>query len=630
MPDTATMPPSFPRANEPESEGGLRAPPGLGPWGKAWWWFHFLILVKLARLRFIGILLAIGLVIVYWDTLVAYYDQWTRPPSQEAAAASDIEYFCPMHPTVVRDSPREKCPICFMPLSRRKKGGSRLEALPPGIVNRLQLSPYRVVLAGIQTWEVAYVPLAKEIATVGLVEFNEREMKHVAARVKGRIDTLYANETGQMVHEGEELALLYSPDLNVTVQNLVDAKANNNSALLRIARERLDLWGISKDQIDTILKTGKANTHLKIRSPIEGHVLRKYVKEGQYVDEGSPLYDVVDLDTVWVQAQVYEEDMPFLPTYHRALKDAKEKKAALSVTATTRAFPGQVFTGGLTFVYPHLDQDTRTVMARFELENPGHKLRPGTTANVKLQIPPRNLEVLSSSLAATWWKQTALDGLRQTMSPAGLPQPAAGLVSLIEAAASRATLATGLVLAVPDTAVIDTGDQKIVYRERAGGEYEGVKVELGPRMVGPEGVQYYPILQGLDPGDLIVTAGSFLVDAETRLNPAAGSIYIGGSGGHAQTGVSTVKPSTPTNVDAKAKAGLGKLKDPDRQLAEAQAVCPVTAEPLGSMGVPFKSMVMGQPVFFCCESCAEGALANAAKTLAKVHELLARAKARAK
>ncbi len=106
-----------------------------------------------------------------------------------------------------------------------------------------------MVLAGIQTWKVAYVPVSKEIATVGFVEFNERAMKHVAARVKGRIDALYVNETGQMVHEDEELASLYSPELNVTVQNLVDAKRSGSSELLRSARERLELWGISKDQI---------------------------------------------------------------------------------------------------------------------------------------------------------------------------------------------------------------------------------------------------------------------------------------------------------------------------------------------------------------------------------------------
>jgi Cu(I)/Ag(I) efflux system membrane fusion protein len=181
----------------PPDEGGLRAPPGLGFWGKAWWWFHFLILVKLARLRFIGILLAIGLVIIMWDTITAYYDRWTRPADHEHAAGSDTEYYCPMHPTVIRDNPKEKCPICFMPLSRRKKGDGKLEALPPGIVNRVQLTPYRVVLAGIRTWKVSYKPLIKEITTVGYVEFDEREMKQIAARVKGRLDTLLSRKPGR-------------------------------------------------------------------------------------------------------------------------------------------------------------------------------------------------------------------------------------------------------------------------------------------------------------------------------------------------------------------------------------------------------------------------------------------------
>src|SRR5581483_11017306 len=147
---------------------------------------HFLILVKLARLRFIAILVIIGLVLVKWSTLVAYYERWTRPAPTEHAAAGDFEYFCPMHPAIVRDNPHEKCPISFMPLSKRKLG-TPPEPLPAGVVNRVQLSPYRVVLAGVQTWRVAHVPLTKEIVTVGFIEFNERGMKTVSARVKGRL-----------------------------------------------------------------------------------------------------------------------------------------------------------------------------------------------------------------------------------------------------------------------------------------------------------------------------------------------------------------------------------------------------------------------------------------------------------
>src|ERR1700758_1693841 len=103
-------------------EGGLRAPPGLTGWRKAWWWFDFIILVKLARLRFIAVLVVIGVVITQWDLLAAHWDRWWRPANGAAVASSDIEYFCPMHPTVIRDNPKDKCPICFMPLVKRKKG----------------------------------------------------------------------------------------------------------------------------------------------------------------------------------------------------------------------------------------------------------------------------------------------------------------------------------------------------------------------------------------------------------------------------------------------------------------------------------------------------------------------------
>src|SRR5205823_9602288 len=141
----------------PQDEGGLRPPPGLSYWRRVWWWFDFVILVKLARLRFVAILVVIGVVITQWDLMIAYYEKWTRSAGGTATAAAGgaFEWFCPMHPSVVRDNPKDKCPICFMPLSKRKKGDATAdEPLPAGIVSRVQFTPYRLVLAGVSTWEV--------------------------------------------------------------------------------------------------------------------------------------------------------------------------------------------------------------------------------------------------------------------------------------------------------------------------------------------------------------------------------------------------------------------------------------------------------------------------------------------
>ena len=581
--------PHFDDAPADLDEGGLRAPPDLHGLAKAWWWFHFLILVKLARLRFIGILIVIGVIITQWDTLTAYYERWTRPVGQAAAVESGIEYFCPMHPTIVRSDPNEKCPICFMPLSKRQQGEKDSKPLPAGSVNRVQLSPYRVALANVATWPVDYQELTKNINAVGFVEFDERKQRTVSARVAGRIDKLFANETGQMVHEGDPLAQLYSPDLLVTVQNMLDAKRGGNQNLLASARARLKLLGIDDTQLDEILASNQADTHIKISSPISGHVINKYVREGQYVAEGSALYDVADLSTVWIQAQIYEDDLAFLPAQLQR-EGQSHAMPSLKVSGTTRAFPNEVFHGKLALVYPHIDQQTRTVTVRFELDNPEHKLLPGSTATITLKVRPADVRSLADAITDS---------------------------------AAQAALKEGRVLAVPEVSVIDTGSQKIVYRQTQPGVYEGRRMTLGPRMTAADGNLFYPVLAGLKRGDLVVTSGSFLVDAETRLNPAAGSIYFGGSGGGSKE-AGVIRPSTPDDPDARVIEALAKLSPEDRQLAEEQRYCAILPNSrLGAMGPPIKLVVAGQPVFVCCNSCRDEALANPQQTLENVKKLKA-------
>jgi Cu(I)/Ag(I) efflux system membrane fusion protein len=536
-------------------------------------------LIPLARLRFLFVLGAIGLVILKWDELVARYEQYVRPVEPAATADPDHEFFCPMHPQIVRDTNKEKCPICFMPLSKRRKGEVDATALPAGTVSRVQLSPYRVVLAGVRTTPVGYHPLTRDLTTVGSVEFDERNMRAVSARVKGRIDRLFVNQTGQMVHAGDPLAELYSPDLVITAQNLLDARTAGNKELEATARDRLRLWGIDDKQVDEIARAGKPITRLTVRSPITGHVLRKAVREGQYVEEGGPLFDVADLSTVWVQAQLYEDDLTFLPAGGHD-PDTGKPDFDLPVTAVARAFPDRTFVGKLSFLFPHVDPDTHTLTVRFELPNPGHELRPGMTATVTLKLTP---ELLAKT-------------------PAG---------ALVRAKGEG-------ILAVPEPAVIDTGSQKVVYRETLPNTFEGVLVRLGPRLTGPAGAAYFPVLAGLEEGDRVVTAGSFLLDAETRLNPAFGSVYVGGSGGAAP---GAVRPSTPEDRDTKADAALAKLPAADRKLAQAQYWCPIQRDRLGVMGKPVKLMLDGKPVFVCCETCRAEAEADPTAMFRRIDEL---------
>jgi hypothetical protein len=163
------------------------------------------------------------------------------------------------------------------------------------------------------------------------------------------------------------------------------------------------------------------------------------------------------------------------------------------------------------------------------------------------------------------------------------------------------------VLAVPEQAVIDTGNLKIIYVEREPGLFEGVAVTLGPLAGG-----YYPVIDGLLPGDRVAAAGSFLVDAETRLNPAAASAYFGASGSpssgaapapSATRGTGNGSPGSASGASAKHQANVAKLPAADRPLAKRQQVCPITNLPLGSMGVPYKMTVQGRPLFLCCEGC---------------------------
>jgi hypothetical protein len=275
----------------------------------------------------------------------------------------------------------------------------------------------------------------------------------------------------------------------------------------------------------------------------------------------------------------------------------------------------------LAFVQPHLDTATRTVRVRFDVDNRKHELRPGMYATVKLEVPTARLDLFATALSEDWATTLTADGVAQALASPVAPSIGAPGASLLWAAPRYALRQRDLVPAVPEGSVIDTGSRKVVYRVAEPGVYEGVEVQLGPR----SGV-FYPVVRGLKAGDEVATTGSFLIDAETRLNPAAGASYFGASGGP-QEGKrgGAVRPSMGDDTDAKVKASLARLSPADRALAEQQEFCAVLENSrLGSMGVPIKLLLQGRPVFVCCKGCLKEARANAEKTLRRLDERKAR------
>ena len=283
-----------------------------------------------------------------------------------------------MHPSVVRDDPEEKCPICGMPLSKRKKG--EVTKLPPGVLARVQLSPLRVRQAGVATSEVGYRTLVREVRTVGFIDFDERRLVQLSSRIRGRADELHVDFEGTDVRAGDPLYSLYSPDLVTTQQAYLGAieelaRLERQSASdagaraaaeknVRSARERLVLWGITEEDLTELERTTEAKNHLVIRSPISGIVIEKRIFAGRYVEVGEIPYTVADLSQVWALAEVFEADIGLV-------------HVGQSVEITTEAHPGVVYRGDVSFVYPVLDVRTRTVKVRVEVANPELALKPG-------------------------------------------------------------------------------------------------------------------------------------------------------------------------------------------------------------------------------------------------------------
>ena len=356
---------------------------------------NYLTVIKivLARLRFIAVFLIAALIVGYWDDIKNHVDRWTRPnvapDALAAASASDIEWYSTMHPHIVRSEPG-LCPICSMPLVKRKKGEAF--QLPADVLARVQLTPSRVAMAGVKTTPVDYRALTHEVRTVGVLDYDETRMRHISARVAGRADELFLNFTGQRVKKGDPVYSLYSPEVYTAQREYLQAHRRVNElqsggssdsradagAVYNASMQKLVLWGVQQEQLDVMEqeyeKTGKIPTHFTVTSPIDGVVIRKDIDQGHYVVVGEDPYTVADTSVLWLQAKVYERDISLV-------------NVGQTVRVTPDAFPNDVVVGRVTFLAVELDVQTRTLDARVEVDNTDGKLRPGMFAQASISVP---------------------------------------------------------------------------------------------------------------------------------------------------------------------------------------------------------------------------------------------------
>ena len=360
-----------------------------------------------------------------------------------------LYWYDPMTPTVHFDHPG-KSPTMDMdlvPMYADQEGSN------PNII---KIDPVMVLDIGVVTAPVERRRLTRTINTYGVVTPDEKNISDINTRVGGWIEQLYFDYTGMDIKQGQDMAVIYSPELIAAEQEFLQSvsferasgdSATQSSILMKSARERLAFFGMSDKQIDELQSTGKVIERVVIHSPTDGVILEKGVFEGQKISAGQTLFRVADLRHVWILADVFKVDMPFL-------------KAGSPVTITYNNSVS--FNGTVDFIYPEVDATVRSVKVRVPLNNPHMVMKIGQYVNAAIHSP------------------VSYDAL-----------------------------------AVPSQAVINTGLRQVVAVALGGGRFEIRDVKLGAYADG-----YYEVLDGVNEGDTIVTSGQFLIDSDANLKSA--------------------------------------------------------------------------------------------------------------
>ncbi|MEW6456705.1 MAG: efflux RND transporter periplasmic adaptor subunit [Acidobacteriota bacterium] len=367
-------------------------------------------------------------------------------------------YHCPMHPNYISDKPGE-CPICGMTLVPIEEEEHEKMEMPEGTV---RISPEKQQLIGVTFGKAEYRNLEKIIRTVARFTYDETKLTYINTKFPGWIEKLYVDYTGKLVKKGQPLFSIYSPELvSAQEEYLLALKAkgyfegkvynevtSSTDTLLDSARRRLIYWDITEEQIKELEKSRRPLKTMEFYAPFTGFVVEKNILQGKYVMPGENLYRIADISNIWVLADIYEYELPFVSIGQNA-------------TVELPYFPGEQFIGKITYIYPYLETETRTVKVRIEFPNKDFKLKPDMYGNINLKL---NL---------------------------------------------------GEKLTIPESAVLDSGKRKLIFIDRGEGYFEPREVKLGSKID-----DYYEVIEGVKEGEKVVTSANFLIDSESKLKSA--------------------------------------------------------------------------------------------------------------
>ncbi len=480
---------------------------------------------------------------------------------------------CSMHPQIRKDQPG-RCPICEMALVPAESEHAGEEGGAP----QLNFSEHALAMASVETAVVEHRELTKELRAFGMIEFNEQGLATITSRVDGYVERLFVDYTGIEVKKGNHLVEIYSPELVVAQKELLLAVANNQSSLVESAKTKLRRLDITDEQIEEIIQSRKPTERMTIYSPSEGTVYEKMIVDRSSVRAGDALYRIANLDSVWVNLDIYEYELSWV-------------HPGQNVKITSEAFPGETFTGLVIFIEPLLNEKSRTIKVRVNISNRDHKLKPGMFVSTLIEVPvmeggvagptglegkydcPMHPDIVrdepgecpvcgmqlalignppshSNEVATSNDATTSTQGEEIWICPMHpeIVQDHEGNCPIckmrLEKKPAQPASPASMTLAVPITAVLDSGLRKLVYVERSKGRFEPVEVEVGPKAGA-----YYPVISGLSHGDRVAKRGNFLLDSQFQVSGLPSLLYehgISATSGHQHGDAKPAAESTPT------------------------------------------------------------------------------------